>query len=33
MIMTSKMIKTSAFAVATSVLFLAYGCSSETKGG
>lgn len=26
------MIKTSAFAVATSVLFLAYGCSSETKG-
>ena len=32
MIMTSKMIKTSAFAVATSVLFLAYGCSSETKG-
>lgn len=32
MIMTSKMIKAAAFAVATSVLFLAYGCSSETKG-
>lgn len=31
MIMTSKMIKAAAFAVATSVLSLAYGCSSETK--
>ena len=31
MIMTSKMIKAAAFAVATSVLFLEYGCSPETK--
>ena len=31
MIMTSKMIKAAAFAVATSVLSLTYGCSPETK--
>lgn len=31
MIMTSKMIKAAAFAVATSVLSLAYGCSPEAK--
>lgn len=31
MIMTSKLIKAAAFAVATSVLSLAYGCSPETK--
>ena len=31
MIMTSKMIKAAAFAVATSVLSLAYGCRPEAK--